>query len=302
MFQENSNSVAKAAEEATEITGVAYRSIERLAESIVEQLPTILAGIIVLIVFWLIGKIVKSVFLAASNKTKLDSRLRILFSRLFVVFFFVLGLFTALTVMIPKFGFGDLIAGLGFSSFIIGFATKDILNNFLSGILVLWQEPFKIGDYIFMKDNQGVVEHIGVRATRLRMDDGERILIPNGEMYSKPLIIRDAGKKRRMSLKISVSYKSKVKRVKELIHGVLHNSEGVEFDPKPNVYVTDLSSEGINLSVYFWIMTEKNSPIVVFDDIATNIKESLNESDVTLYPPTVAVLKDGGGPDEPDLL
>ena len=270
--------------------------------SLVEHLPKILAGIIVLIVFWLLGKIVKSVFLAASKKTKLDVRLRILFSRLMVVAFSVLGLFTALTVVIPKFGFGDLIAGLGFSSFIIGFATKDILNNFLSGILVLWQEPFKIGDYVFVGNNQGEVEYIGVRATGLRMDDGERILIPNGEMYSSSLIIRDAGTKRRMSLKISVSYSSNVKRVKEIIHSVLHDAAGVEFEPKPDVYVTDLSSEGINLSVYFWINTDKNSPIRVFDDIATSIKESLNESNVTLYPPTIAVLKSAGGSGSSDSL
>lgn len=291
MFQNNSNSVVK---DASEATSVAYSSIEQMWFSFIEHLPKILAGLIFFAIFWLLGKIFKSIFLAASRKTKLDVRLRILFSRLAVVLFFIVGLFTALTVMIPKFGFGDLIAGLGFSSFIVGFATKDILNNFLSGILVLMQEPFKIGDYVFVKDNQGEVEHIGVRATRLRMDDGERILIPNGEMYSSSLIIRDAGTKRRMSLKISVSYKSKIKRVKEIIHKVLHDANGVEFEPAPNVFVTDLSSEGINISVYFWINTEENSPIKVFDELATEIKESLNESDVTLYPPTVAVLKDRG--------
>ena len=185
-----------------------------------------------------------------------------------------------------------MIAGLGFSSFIIGFATKDILNNFLSGILVLWQEPFKIGDYLFVKGNQGVVEHIGVRATRLRMDDGERILIPNGEMYSSSLIIREARTTRRMNLKISVSYKSRIRKVKKIIHTVLLEAVGVENDPKPNVYVTDLAAEGVSLSIYFWIDTDENSPIGVFDDIATEIKESLNDSGITLYPPTVAVLKE----------
>lgn len=288
----NSNTILEVAEKTIESPGMVYEALEKLWISFINQFPNIIAGVIVLIIFWIIGKILRKIFLSTSKKTQLDSRLVTLFSRLLVVVIFVLGIFTALTVIIPNFGFGDLVTGLGFSSFIIGFATKDILKNFFSGILVLMQEPFKIGDYVFIKDNQGEVEHIGVRATRLRMDDGERILIPNGEMYSSSLIIRDAGTKRRMNLKISVSYKSNIKQVKEIIHKVLFDAEGVEFDPKPFVYVMDLNAEGINLSIYFWVNTNKNSPIQVFDDIATNIKESLNEEGITLYPPTVAVLKE----------
>ena len=94
----------------------------------------------------------------------------------------------------------------GFTSFIIGFATKDILNNILSGVLILWKQPFQVGDYIFIKSNEGNVEYIGVRATRLKKDDGEMVLIPNGEMYSNALTIRGAGANRRMKLKISISF------------------------------------------------------------------------------------------------
>lgn len=292
MLQGNTNTSTNVVENAAEISGVAYQSINSLVESFVGHLPKIVGGLFVLFVFWVIAKLLRRIFLSTSAKAGVDPRLVTLISRLLVLSVFVLGVFTALTVMIPSFGFGDLIAGLGFTSFIIGFATKDILSNFLSGILVLWQEPFKIGDYVFVKGNQGQVEHIGVRATRLRMDDGERILIPNGEMYSSTLIIRESGTKRRMKLKISTSYKADIRETKGIIKKVLFEAQGVDNTPKPNVYVTDLASEGVSLSVYFWIDSEKNSPIGVFDDIATAIKESLNKSGITLYPPTVAVLKE----------
>ncbi len=292
MLQENTNTAVKVVESAAEIPSVTYQSVNNLAETMVAYSPKILAGVLVLAVFWIAGKILKFIFLTGSKKANVDSRLRILISRLLVLAVSVLGVFTALTVIIPNFTFGDLIAGLGFTSFIIGFATKDILNNFLSGILILWQQPYKIGDYIFVKDHQGAVEHIGVRATRLRMDDGERILIPNGEMYSRSLIIRDEGTQRRMSLKISTSYKASIKETKEIIQKVFFEAEGVDNSPNPDVYVTDLASDGVNLAVYFWIDTDENSPIKVFDNITTNIKESLNASGITLYPPTVAVLKE----------
>ena len=91
---------------------------------------------------------------------------------------------------VPSFRFENLVAGLGFTLFIVCFATRDILNNLLSGVLILWKEPFKIGDYIFVKNRQGKVEYIGVRATTSRMFDGEIILMPNGDMYSNPLTLR----------------------------------------------------------------------------------------------------------------
>lgn len=280
MLQENTNTnaTAKIVDNASQVTNVAWQSINNLLNSIVERLPYILAGFLVLLIFWLLAKLVKNLFRAATARTHLDERLRILFSRLIVVLIIILGIFTALTVIIPTFSFGDLITGLGFTSVIIGFATKDILSNLLSGVLILWQQPFQIGDYIFLGGNQGKVEYIGVRATRLRKDDGELILIPNGEMYSNAMTIRGAGAERRMSLKINIGYEADVVRAKEIIRGVLEAAEGVVANPTPSVVVTDLTPEGVDVSVYFWTNTDKNSPLFVFDAVATGIKKSLSEA------------------------
>jgi small-conductance mechanosensitive channel len=258
---------------------------------VVEQLPYIVAGILVLLLFWLLAKIIRSIFWATTTRAKLDNRLRILFSRLIGIFILILGIFTAFTVIVPSFRFGDLIAGLGFTSFIVGFATKDILNNLLSGVLILWKQPFHIGDYIFVKDKQGKVEYIGVRATTLRMDDGEQILMPNGDMYSNALVIRGAGAERRMKLNISIGYEADIKHAKSNILSVLENLDGVIDEPKSNVYVTDLASEGVKLSIYFWINTDTHKAIDVVDTVATAIKESLSRADIELYPPGSVIVQ-----------
>jgi small-conductance mechanosensitive channel len=288
----NSDTVGKVADNAGYISKVAYQSIENILINIVAQLPYIVAGLIVLVVFGLIGKIVKKIFLATSERTKLDLRLRILFSRLIGIAVFFVGFFTALTVVIPNFTFGNLIAGLGFSSFIIGFATKDILNNLFSGILILWQEPFKIGDYVFMDDHEGEVEYIGIRATNLKMFDGERILIPNGHMYSNPLIIRASGAARRMKIQVSIGYQSKIEQSKQKVLEALDNIEGVLKDPGPSIYVTNLGIEGISLTVYFWINPGESSPMELFDEVSTVINRTLRDSGVKLFPPTPLVLSD----------
>lgn len=293
MFLQNSNSnttekVAEMTDKVTDNTSyiwdVASGSINELLTGIVSRLPYIAAGVVVLLIFWIIAKIIKFAFLQTSKKTNLDLRLRVLISRVVSVVIIVLGIFAALTVIIPNFSFGQLIAGLGFTSFIVGFATKDILNNLLSGVLILWKQPFQLGDYIFVSGNEGKVEYIGVRATRLRMDDGEGILIPNGDMYSNALIIRKSGSARRVKLQISIAYDAKVTKAKDLILGVLEKTEEVVADPTPSVYVTSLAPEGITLSVYFWVDTEKHSPLKAFDNVASSINRELREARIKIYP------------------
>lgn len=288
---QNSNTPKQIVENVWVIQDVMWKSINNILASIVERLPYILAGFLVLLLFWFLSKIIKAIFWKASNHTKLDNRLRILISRLIVVMITILGIFTALTVIIPTFQFGDLIAGLGFTSFVIGFATKDILNNLLSGVLILWQQPFKIGDYIFIGSNQGKVEYIGVRATHLRKDDGELVLIPNGDMYSSAITIRGAGAERRMILKISIGYDSDIIQAKEIIQNVLKSAEGVVDEPKPSVVVTDLTGDGVNLSIYFWINTDQHRPLQVFDSVATEIKQGLTDAEIDMFPPSSVIVQ-----------
>lgn len=268
-----------------DIQKTVLESITSMITGIFGRLPFLLAGFIVLVLFWLFSKIARYLFMVATRRTKMDTRLRILISRMLVVVVVSLGILTALTVVIPSFNFGSLIAGLGFSSFVIGFATKDILNNFLSGILILWQQPFHIGDYIFVGSNQGKVEYIGVRATSLRKDDGELILIPNGDMYSSALTIRRAGSKRRMNLKYSIGYDEDIDHAKEITYQSLIETDGVVTDPKPRVLVSELSSEGVNVTVNFWINTNEAKPLEVFDRAAIGIVQVLEKAGVELFPP-----------------
>lgn len=255
-----------------------------MVEGVAGRLPYILAGAIILVLFYFLSKLLRWMFLSATRKTRMDTQLRILIGRLISVVMFVVALFTALSVIIESFNFGQVIAGLGFTSFVVGFATKDILSNFLSGILILWQRPFNIGDYLFVGANQGKVEHIGVRATLLRKDDGEAVLIPNGEMYSSALTIRGAGKLRRMALKFTLGFDADIVRAKEIIFETLESIDGVATDRKPSVYVTDFTGDGAMLTTQFWIDTNQNKPLSVFDEVSIRIIEALNAAGQEINP------------------
>lgn len=131
----NSNPIESFQEAFEKIKNAIWTSINSILNATGEQIPMIVAGLLVLLIFYLLAKTAKNIFWSASGRTRLDSRLRILFSRLIVVTTVVLGIFTALTIIIPGFTFASLVTGLGFTTFVIGFATKDILNNLLLSLI-----------------------------------------------------------------------------------------------------------------------------------------------------------------------
>lgn len=284
--------------QATEITDVAWSSIDGLLVGALERMPYVLAGLLVLGIFYALARLSKGLFWIATRRTNLDQRLRILFSRLIAVFLTVLGIFTAFSIIVPSFSFGNIIAGFGLTSVVIGFATKDIINNLLSGVMILLHRPFQIGDYLFMGTHQGKVEYIGVRATSLRKDDGETILIPNGEMYSSALTIRGAGALRRMNLKFSIGYNADVTAAKEATRKALDSLDFVEEEPPAKVVVTDLNPEGVNITTNFWINTDKSRPRDAFDAAAVVIMQRLKGEGIELFPPGSLIVQRPAGADE----
>ena len=132
-----------------------------------QRLPYLVIGLIVFVLIWLVGKVLVRVLKAAGTRTRLDETLADLLSRLLSFVVTVLGFFVAAVVIFPAFRPGDLITGLGITSVAIGFAFKDILQNFFAGILILWRRPFVVGDQIRVKEFDGTVEAITTRSTRL---------------------------------------------------------------------------------------------------------------------------------------
>lgn len=297
MWFQQSTPAGQVLDNATTIGDVVWESINSLFTSIVERLPYLIAGAIVLVLFYLAAILIRKIFWSTSKRTRLDERLRILFSRLIVVFVVVLGLFTALTIIIPSFAFGDFIAGLGLTSLAIGFATKDILNHLISGVMILWQQPFRIGDHIVLKDDEGRVEYIGVRATSLKRANGEVILIPNGDIYSSPFRVRRAGASYPLSLKFALGYDVDLSVAKRIARDTLVASTYVVETPEPKVIVTALESEGVKLSANFRIDSTENRPNIALDSVASDLVAAFRNEQIAIYPPAETLIKDGGRDD-----
>jgi len=121
---------------------ILFRTLSDISGWVLAPVPYLVIGAIVFMTFVIAGRIVKRVFMTAGKRTRLDVTLADLLGRLTSFVITLLGLFVAAVIIFPTFKPGDLITGLGITSVAIGFAFKDVLQNFFAGILILWRRPF----------------------------------------------------------------------------------------------------------------------------------------------------------------
>ena len=166
--------------------------LDEFREKAVEAVPAILTGLAVLLVFWIVASVGRRLIALAAPRVKADTGVVLLLSRLYYYGVLVFGLITALDT--GGMDVGALIAGLGLTGFALGFALKDVLSNFVSGIMLLAYRPFHIGDVIEMGQFIGRIETIRIRDTLVRTEDGRLVVIPNTKLITEVVVNHsDAG-------------------------------------------------------------------------------------------------------------
>src|ERR1041385_3048350 len=220
---------------------IIWRVFRQLGTSLLARVPYLLFGLIAFVIFLVIARILKAILITAGRRTRLDITLAELLARLTSAATVILGLLVAAVIIFPTFRPGDLIAGLGITSVAIGFAFKDVLQNFFAGILILWRRPFVVGDEIKVREFEGTVEDITTRSTRVKTYDGERAVLPNGDVYMNALLVRSAYESRRVRLTVGIGYKDSIESAREIIHDVLRKTKGVLTRPEPWGYVSELA-------------------------------------------------------------
>lgn len=282
---------------------VIWNSMYGMAESTLSRLPYIVTGIIVFLLFLVAARIAGHVIHAIANRSgKIDDMLAELLGRIGSAVLTILGVFVAAVVIFPGFNPSDLITGLGITSVAIGFAFKDVLQNFFAGILILWRRPFLVGDQIRVKEYEGTVEEINIRATRLKTYDGERAILPNGDVYTSAVLVRTAYDERRITFVVGIGYLDDIEKGRETIRRVLHETEGVLREPEPWIYVSELAPSSVNFTIYFWAESQQANILKVSDQVATGIKYALDKARIDMpYPHTVVLFHDITGTRVGDL-
>lgn len=260
---------------------LALNTVVNMVDTFFIKLPNIVMGVAVFVVFLILGRTTKDLVNRFSIKARVDPTLARALAALCCIFVYVIGTLIAAVIVIPNFSMASVIGGLGISSVAIGFAFKDILQNFFAGMLLLGQKPFRIGDQIKTKDFEGIVEDITIRSTLLRTFTGELVIIPNGDIYTNPIVVTSASGKRQVHLPVSIKEaNSNVEQLRQKIVSLVSNSEGVASQPKPNAYVvSDPGSDTLSFDVYFWTSARQEEVLSVTDRIFSALRQQLHHND-----------------------
>ncbi len=270
---------------------LALERVQELAADLIGSIPNLILGVLAFLLFYVLARV------AGKTAGRLaDHRLgglgaSLVVQRLTKGTVLILGLLVALTVALPSFHPGDLIQLLGISSVAIGFAFRDILQNFLAGILILFTRPFRLGDQIVAGSFEGTVEDIQTRATFIKTYDGRRIVIPNADLFTQKVIVNTANDVVRVEYDLGIGYGDNIDHAKTLIRESIGTVPGILTEPPPDVIVIELGNSSVVLRTRWWITNPtKAQTLDTRDRVLTAIKNTLFANGIDLPFPTQHIL------------
>lgn len=265
--------------------GEVVGTLEEMVRGFFEWLPVLAVGVLVFAAFWVAAGAVRRGVRNLMERAGRSTGVTLVVARLSRWAALFVGLVVSLAVVSPGMGASDLIQLLGIGSVAIGFAFKDILQNFLAGILILLNQPFRIGDQIIAGSHEGTVEQVETRATTLKTYDGRRVVIPNGQLYTQAVVVNTAYDLRRSQYDFGIDYDDDVQLAHDLLEETLREIDGIVDDPEPQVFVWELGGSSVNLRARWWTRPSQSSLVEVHGRVIQAVKEKFGAHDVDFpYP------------------
>jgi len=251
-----------------------YEQSMQLLHTIAQILPTLILGIIILFMSYIVAAPLSRVFIKPIDYLT-DSRLvHLVVRRCIAALIILLGVYLFLRLAgLTEFAVA-VMSGTGLVGLILGFAFRDIAENFISSLLLSVQRPFKIDDVVEVDGRLGVVKKVTARATILVDYDGNHIQIPNATVYKNTIKNLTANPKMRGKVSIGIGYDNDIRDAQALALSVAKQQSAVLNDPSAQVLIDSLGSSTINFVLYFWVNSEDHSPIKVASQL---MRELVNE-------------------------
>ena len=234
-----------------------------------------------LLVLYLSSKLSSAVKFFAEGKSYYKSRKKTANVAVITRFFLItVGFFLALLVSgIP---IDRITIILGALSVGIGFELQNIVNNLISGIILIFERPIQTGDLVELQQYTGFIKDIGIRSSVIRTYDGAEVIVPNGNLVSQEVINWTlSNRERRVEMRVGVAYGSEVEKVMEIISGVLKAHEKVENYPSPAVLLDGFGDSSIDFRCLIWT-TDIDNWLSIKSQLSTSIYNALNEAKISI--------------------
>ncbi len=263
-------------------------SARNMAEGFLEAIPRVGVAIVITLVGYVLSRVIRIFLNRVFQRSQTESFARVMSKLASWIIFGVFAL-AATAAAFPSVKPVDLLAGLGFFSVAVGFAFQDILENTLSGVLLLIRQPFESGDQIEVSDQAGTVEAITIRETRIKTFDGRLVVIPNRDVYKNVIKVNTHFDDRRVDFIAGVAYENDARQATQVIVDALKGLDGVASEPAPEALINELGVSTVNIQARFWCGSEQHEVRVMLDEAIKTVKEALDSAGIEMPADIVAL-------------
>ena len=260
----------------------AWREMRNIAVQTQQLLPLLVLATLVLIVSWYLSKTARNTARWALRERIQSPLLLQVASRLIAFPVFLLGFYLVLQVSGLTRLAMTVLGGTGLLGIVLGFAFRDIAENFLASLLLSMRNPFNAGDLIEVGEHQGIVQNLNTRSTVLLTLDGNHIQIPNATVFKSVIKNFTSNNAMRAEFVVGIGYDDPVSRAQEVIVRSLAEHPAVLDDPEPMALVDELASSTVNLRMYFWFDNTQFSRIKLTSALMRQIKLALLQAGVSM--------------------
>ena len=248
---------------------------------------------ILLLLAWIVFKRLYVFMSLGLEKQNIPPDMTLLIQRVYVIVVLIIAVLVILDLLqVPLGAFAFISGAIAIG---VGFGAQNIINNFISGWILMWERPIRIGDFLEIGDVKGTVETISTRSTRIRRVDGVHLLVPNSQLLEQMVVNWTLiDKQTRCVIRVGVAYGSPVKQVKELIMQATDDHPETMDDPAPKVFFEDFGDNALIFDSYFWIDAEGEKDLrQVKSDLRFKIEELFNDAGIVIAFPQRDVHMDG---------
>ncbi len=253
-----------------------------LLTGLIRVLPQLGIALFVILLTWVAARIARRIVNRLLRRGEFRGTLIRLFETLVGVLIWTIGLLIASSIVFPGITPANLLAVLGLGSVAVGFAFKDIFENFLAGILIMLRKKVNIGDVIECEAVEGRVEQITLRDTYLRHLSNELVLVPNAYLFKNPLKILTDAPLRRHEVEVGVAYDVDLDKAAAVIAGAVAAIGIVETNRPVEVFATEFGDNSINFLIRWWAGSTPVQAHASRDKVIRAVKSALDNAGIEI--------------------
>lgn len=265
--------------------------LDKFVDGFILGIPNLITALLIFIASLYLARIFSGLLRRVLNKRKAPAGVTHILAQLTLWSIIVIGTITSLQRFFNVTAF---LTGLGIIGFTVGFALQDIMKNFASGIILLLQQPFHVGETIGVKGFDGTIMEIDLRSTEMRATDGRVIILPNADILANPIINYSRANQRRVDVSINLPLASKPDIVRRIVLDAIQNVPGHMNTPEPLIVFNSLTNSALELNANFWVDVTKNDPAHAKDTVLLKINSAFGAEGIEIPHPVQAVFSKAG--------